>query len=111
GYDANDPFSCTPGAQMGIEPATGKPPAAMVDDNSSSSPVVLPNGAVLYGALTGYNDARGHLLRFTFDGRFTGSYDFGWDTTPAVHGDTIIIKDNHYGPGPYSITGLDAALS
>ncbi len=92
--------ACRVGALTGVDPATNEPPAAQVNDSSSSSPVVLPDGAVLYGAVTGYNAARGHLLKFDGQGRFAGSYDFGWDVTPAVykHGGTysIVIKDNHY---------------
>jgi outer membrane protein assembly factor BamB len=43
------------------------------------------------------------------------SYNFGWDSTPAVyaHGSTysIITKDNHYiTNGPYFITQLSADL-
>jgi hypothetical protein len=74
-------------------------------DLSTSSPVVLPDGSVLYGAFTAYNYSRGHLFRFDGAGRFGGAYDFGWDVTPAIsaHGGTysIVIKDNHYETGSY----------
>ena len=54
-------------------------PAGRVSDVSSSSPVVLPDGGVLYGAVTSYNYARGHLFKFGSDGRALATYDFGWD--------------------------------
>jgi outer membrane protein assembly factor BamB len=115
-------FDCRPGAMMGVEPATNLPPAARVDDESSSSPVALPDGGVMYGAFTGYNGSRGHLIKLDRDGKFVGAYDFGWDTTPAVVGTgadyKIVLKDNHYGQddngvdlGPYFITELDASLN
>jgi hypothetical protein len=95
-------------------------PSAMVNDQSTSSPVVLPDGAVLYGALNFYNSSRGHLVKFDSTGKLVAVYDDGWDQTPAVwtHGSTysIIIKDNHYYSwysdvlGPYEITQVDANL-
>ena len=117
-----DPSHCTPGAPIGIDPNTGEAPALAAIDLSSSSPVVLPDGGVLYGAFTFYNDERGHLVKFTRDGAFAGTFDFGWDVTPAVfqHDGTysILTKDNHYrfdangtGIGPYYLTRLSADLT
>lgn len=112
----NSPMpSCPDGTPAGVDPNTGGPLDAVVDDGSSSSPVTLPNGGVLYGAFTFYNGDRGHLVRLDHDGHFTASYDFGWDTTPAVDGDQIVLKDNHYfnwdnSNGPYNITRLDSQL-
>ncbi len=116
---------CRLGANAGVDPATNQLPAGRVTDLSSSSPVVAPDGSVLYGAQTRYNYDRGHLMKFGPDGSFSGAYDFGWDTTPAIypHDDTysIVLKDNHYEvgsycgspqlcptapPGPYLITSL-----
>jgi outer membrane protein assembly factor BamB len=110
------PGDCTPGSPRGIDPFTGQPPAMMATDSSSSSPVVLPDGSVLYGAYSNYNESRGHLLKFSRDGKFLTSFDFGWDVTPAVyeHDGTysIITKDNHYENdlGPYYLTRLNADL-
>src|SRR5262249_38207223 len=68
-----------------FDPTTNRPGDGNVLDQSSSSPTVLPDGNVLYGAYTRYNIARGHLIKFN---RATGepmaSFDFGWDSTPAV---------------------------
>lgn len=87
-----------------------------IADQGSSSPTVLPDGSVLFGSLSTVNGSRGNLLRFNAQGVFSGSYDFGWDSTPGVyvHGGTfsILIKDNFYvGDGPYFITQLDANLN
>jgi hypothetical protein len=84
----------------------------------------------LFGVNTAYNYGRGHLLKFSPQGQFLTSYDFGWDTTPALypHNSTysVILKDNHYdsgsycddptycpraNPGPYYITQLNANLA
>jgi outer membrane protein assembly factor BamB len=77
---------------------------------------------VLYGAYTNYNSARGHLFKLDGSGAVAATFDFGWDTTPAVFGSAddyrIVIKDNHYGTdasgvdhGPFFITELDAQLN
>lgn len=112
---------CAPGAPMGVDPTTGMAPAAMVDDDSSSSPVAVPDG-VLYGSLTAYNADRGHTLKFDTDGNYLTNFDFGWDDTPAIYttpvGYRVITKDNHYNfdangldHGPFYITELDDNLS
>jgi hypothetical protein len=99
---------CRVDAPVGVDPTTGLPPAIGADDSSSSTPVVLPDGNILYGGLTTYNGSRGHLLKFSHEGKFLATFDFGWDVTPGVrvHDGTysIITKDNHYGEG-YAATG------
>ena len=99
------PGGCRAGSARGVDPATNDVPAGQVSEVSSSSPVVLPDGGVLYGTFTAYNYRRGHLFKFTSDGRAAATYDFGWDSTPAVyrHDGTysILMKDNHYGVGSY----------
>jgi outer membrane protein assembly factor BamB len=114
---------CRRGAREGVDPLTNDKPAAVLTSNSSSSPVVLPDGTVIYGAYTGYNTARGHLFQFDAEGRFLRTFDFGWDVTPAYfpHDGTysIVSKDNQYyywfsvPPVPlptFDITRLDALL-
>jgi hypothetical protein len=107
---------CSPTfSAIGVDPSTNLPPALTVDDASSSSPVALPDGGVLYGALDNYNFSRGHLVKLDKDGDFTGSYPFGWDTTPAVyehdHTYSLVIKDNHYfSDGPFYISQLSSDL-
>ncbi len=99
------PGGCRTAATFGVDPATNQPPAGRILDQSSSSPVVTPDGGVIYGAYTRYNFARGHMFRFDADGTFMAAYDFGWDSTPAIfqHDGTysIVIKDNHYDAGSY----------
>jgi len=99
------PNSCRFGANFGVDPATNEKPAGRVFDQSSSSPVVTPDGGVIYGAFTRYNYSRGHMFRFDANGDFVAAYDFGWDSTPAIyqHNGTysIVIKDNHYDIGAF----------
>lgn len=111
-----NPFDCREGSALGVNPSTNLPPAGQASDIGSSSPVALPDGGVLYGAFTGYNGFRGHLLKLDRRGRFAGDFDFGWDLTPGIyrHDDTysIVMKDNHYlTNGPFMVTQLDADLN
>ena len=96
---------CRDGSRPGVDPATNEMPAGRVSDLSTASPVIAPDGSVLYGALTRYNYARGHLFRFSSAGEFLNAYDFGWDITPAIytHGGSwsAIVKDNFYSVGSY----------
>ena len=112
---------CREGAPMGIDPKTGLAPAGVIEDRSSSSPVVMPDGRILYGSYSEYNGRRGHLFQFARSGKVLGTYDFGWDLTPGVaviDGETrIAMKDNHYGDytpgserGPYYLTLLSGDL-
>jgi hypothetical protein len=99
------PGGCTVGATTGVAPDTNSAPSGRILDDSSSSPVVAPDGSILYGSYTAYNYLQGHLLRYSSTGQFLNSFHFGWDDTPAIrtHGSTysIITKDNHYGVGSY----------
>ncbi len=123
--DDNGVIGCRSGSPAGVDPATDQQPAGRVIDQSSSSPTVAPDGSVLYGSYTRYNFARGHLFKFSSSGAFSGTFDFGWDTTPAIHQHggsySIVLKDNHYNanccpgtsappPGPYFITQLNSSL-
>jgi len=96
---------CRAGARAGVDPATNAPPAGRVVDLSSASPVITPDGGVLYGAFTRYNGARGHLFRFAASGDFVAAWDYGWDVTPSVYSRgsswSVIVKDNDYGAGSY----------
>ena len=131
--DPNQPNACRVGTTLGVDPTTNAPGSGEVIDLASSTPTVLPDGSVLFGAITTYNALRGHLMKFSASGQFLGAFDFGWDSTAAVvsHDGTysIVIKDNHYGGiglycqdptqpicaplpnGPYYITKLNANLT
>jgi hypothetical protein len=99
------PGGCRTGARDGVDPAQNRPGGGRVRDSSTSSPTVLPDGSVLYGAFTRYNYSQGQLMKFGADGEFLASYPYGWDVTPSIweHDGTysIIIKENRYGVGSY----------
>lgn len=105
---------CRAGATPGVDPDTNQPPAARVVDASSSTPVALPDGGVAYGAYTGYNGSRGHLMKFDRHGQFVGSFDFGWDSTPGLyeHDGTysLITKNNYYFDDHYELTQVGADM-
>jgi len=130
--DTTTPNSCPAGTTVGVDPTSNAAGSLAVYDMASSTPTVLPDGSVLFGAQDDYNFGRGRLVRVDATGKVAGMYPFGWDSTPAVytHGGTysIVIKDNHYGtsaycydpnnpvctpvaPGPFYITQLDAELN
>lgn len=96
------PGGCRAGARAGVDPATNRPGGGRILDDASSSVVIAPDG-ILYGAYNRYNYSQGHLMKFDFNGQFTGSFGFGWDMTPAIyrHNGTysVIVKNNHYGGG------------
>lgn len=86
----------------------------VIIDLSSATPVVLPDGNVLFGVLAPGSN-RGNMLKFSSSGQYLASFDFGWDDTPAiyVHDGTysVITKNNFYSTsGPYYITQLSADL-
>ncbi|HXH37853.1 MAG TPA: hypothetical protein VNN08_04460 [Thermoanaerobaculia bacterium] len=107
---------CPAGTATGVDPNVNEDGSGRVIDNSTASPVVAPDGSIIYGAYTVYNLDQGHLMHFSADGTYLGSYPFGWDTTPAIwqHGGTysVVTKENHYDfefrtdPGDY-VTQLD----
>lgn len=108
-------FVCREGTSFGVDQFTNLPGAAEVEDMGSSSPTALPDGGVLYGGLTSYNDGGGgHLMKLDRDGNFVAAFPWGWDTTPAIyrHDDTysIVLKQNHYLDGVFFINQLDANL-
>jgi hypothetical protein len=95
------PGGCRAGAHDGVDPAENRPGAGRILEDSTASPVVLPDGGVLFGTYTSYNYVQGHLMKFSAAGSFLAAYRFGWDTTPSVyvHDGTysIVLKDNQYG--------------
>ncbi|HEX8700040.1 MAG TPA: hypothetical protein VF815_14445, partial [Myxococcaceae bacterium] len=96
---------CNAGAAVGVDPATNELPAGRVVDPGTNSPVVTPDGSILFGTYTEYNRLRGQLFKFSAEGAFQGTYDFGLDLTPSIyiHDGTysIILKDNYYSFGTY----------
>jgi hypothetical protein len=98
---------CRAGTPYGVSPPDGQPGTGRVLDDSTSAPLVAPDGSIYYGAYTRYNYAQGHLMRWSSTGQYLdtaapwGGFQFGWDTTPAIfsNGTTfaVVTKENHYG--------------
>jgi hypothetical protein len=99
------PGGCREGATTGVDPSDNLLGSGTVRDDSTSSPVVAPDGAILYGAYTRYNYSQGHLMKFSSTGQYLASYQFGWDLTPAIweHDGTysVLLKENRYSAGSY----------
>lgn len=124
------PDGCSIYGATGLDPTQNTFGAGIISDQASASPMVAPDGSILLGVNDGYNYGRGHLLKFSSAGALQGTYNFGWDTTPAIFPNngtySIILKDNHYDSGsyctnptycppapagPYYITQLDSNLN
>ena len=124
------PDGCSIYGATGLDPTQNTLGAGIVSDQASASPMVAPDGSILLGVNDGYDYGRGHLLKFDQTGIYQASYDFGWDTTPAIYINngtySVILKDNHYNngsycnnptwcpkapPGPYYVTQLDSNLN
>jgi hypothetical protein len=99
------PGGCSIFGATGIDPTQNTVGSATVDDRASASPVVAPDGSILFGVNTAYNYGRGHLMKFNSAGHLAATYDFGWDSTPAIFPNngsySVIVKDNHYDNGSY----------
>lgn len=88
---------------------------AQLIDQSSSCPVVGPDNRVFYGGWNGNQLSDGYLYSFGPDGTFLGSFDFGWDTTPAIFPDPdgdpthyhLVQKYNRYQDQRYYMVSLD----
>ncbi|MGA8763440.1 MAG: Ig-like domain-containing protein [Candidatus Sulfotelmatobacter sp.] len=124
------PDGCSIFGTTGFDPTQNTLGSASASDEASASPVVAPDGSILFGTNAAYNYGRGHLLKFSPQGQYLASYDFGWDSTPAIFPNngsySVILKDNHYDngsycsnptwcpaapPGPYYVTQLDSDLN
>ena len=124
------PGGCSLFGATGLDPTQNTLGSASVEDEASASPVVTPDGSILLGTNAAYNYGRGHLLKFNPQGQLLASYDFGWDSTPAIFPNnssySVILKDNHYDngsycnnptwcpkapSGPYYVTELDSNLN
>jgi outer membrane protein assembly factor BamB len=86
--------------------------AVYVVDYASSSPSVAPDGSILFAALT---EDQGKMMKFSPAGKYLASFNFGWDSTPAIYAHdgtySVILKDNLYADnGPYFIVQLNADM-
>ncbi len=95
---------CRFGTAIGVDPTTNAKGSAFIIDGWTSSPTILSDGSLVFGASALYDAGRGYLFHFDSQGNYLNEFDFGLDSTPAVytHKDgtySLIIKNNHY-PGP-----------
>lgn len=108
------PGGCRADANPGVDPEDNQLGSGRVADDSTASPVITPNGYVLYAAYTRYYYSQGHLMMFSPDGEYVGAYMAGWDSTPAIyrHGSTfsILLKENHYNIGSYCNDSVECPL-
>jgi outer membrane protein assembly factor BamB len=92
---------------VGVDPRTNDRPAGRVLDSQTSSPVVLPDDTILYGAFTYWD---GHLFKLSPTGDVLATFDAGFDSTPPAfqHDGTysIVVKHN----SDASVLSLDANL-
>lgn len=124
------PDGCSVYGATGLDPTQNTLGAGIVSDQASASPTVAPDGSILFGVNDGFDYGRGHLVKFNANGIYQASYNFGWDSTPAIYPNngtySIVLKDNHYNngsycnnptycpkapAGPYYITQLDSNLN
>lgn len=94
------PGGCRAGATTGIDPSDNQPGSGAINDDSTASPVIAPDGAIYLGTYSRYNHSQGHIVRVSATGSFLSAYPFGWDVTPALweHDGTfsIVTKENRY---------------
>lgn len=96
----------SPGVPMRValkDPRAGGANNAVVSDNSSSSPMVGPDGDVYYGVLGNpFNGSRGWLLHYSanlMQTKIPGA--FGWDNTAAVVPAAAV--PSYVGASPYLV--------
>jgi len=123
------PDGCSIYGATGLDPTQNTLGAGIVSDEASASPMIAPDGSIFFGVNDGFDYGRGHLVKFDSSGVYLGSYNFGWDSTPAIYPNngaySVILKDNHYNngsycnnptycpkapAGPYYVTQLDSNL-
>jgi hypothetical protein len=88
---------------------------ARIIDQSTSNPLVGPDGRVFYGGHNSNEVSDGYLYEFSANGDFQAEFPFGWDSTPAVYPDPdgdpthyhLIEKKNMYGSGRYYLVSID----
>jgi outer membrane protein assembly factor BamB len=100
------PGGCRIGATTGVDPSDNQLGSGAINDNSTASPIIAPNGSIYMGTYSRYNHSQGHTVHFSTSGEFLASYPFGWDVTPALweHDGTfsLVTKENRYaGVGTY----------
>lgn len=114
--DTQDDLHCRAGTPLGRERLTNLPVAPNGNDLANSSMTIGLDGRIYVPTYTRYDNERGHLLVLDAAGAHLGSYNFGWNQTPALNqppgatlGATeygIVLNDSHYDAAPFYLTQL-----
>lgn len=112
---STDPAKCRYGSPRGIDKVTGLMPGGGGLDLAISSPVPTPDGCVLVGTYTPYDNERGHTYKVC-GGHPEMAVNFGWNLTPGVRPShvvrtpseyRVIMPDSHYDLAPFRMIGAD----
>lgn len=110
--DTSNNLDCRVGSTLGVDRLTGAVINGSVNELSVSTPIALPNGWIALGSYTNYNNEQGTTWIFDRNGAKWQTHNFGWNYQPAVihspadfDATKIVMIDNHYDNGPYSIIG------
>jgi hypothetical protein len=110
-----DPTKCRYATTIGIDKVTGLMPGGYGLDLSIASPVPTPDGGVMIGTYTPYDNERGHLFRLTKDGHKLWALNFGWNfnpnwrasrTIPLPYEFRVMMTDSHYDNAPFRFAGV-----
>lgn len=92
-------FDCRAGTPLGNDPEFNQPETITFAGPIANSPVIAPDGSVLFGGIgDGYDSNRGHLYRFSASGAFLGVFPYAFGATPLVrqHGaEFTLLMDNN----------------
>ncbi|HYC59794.1 MAG TPA: hypothetical protein VEK79_09530 [Thermoanaerobaculia bacterium] len=94
------PGGCRSGATTGVDPSDNQFGSGAINDDSTASPVVAPDGSIYLGTYSRYNHSQGHTVRLSSTGAYLSAYPFGWDVTPAIYAHdgtfSVVTKENRY---------------
>lgn len=107
---STDPTKCRYGSAPGIDKVTGLMPGGYGLDLSVASPVPTPDGGVMVGTYTPYDNERGHTFVLNPTGH-KFSVNFGWNLSPNWRASrsipslpyefNVVQPDSHYDNAPF----------
>lgn len=104
-------LECRQGSTLGVALKKGSVPGNFVNELTATYPVSLPGEGVALGTYSNHDNERGHTKIIGFNGSAYRTFNFGWNYNPAliwdpqnlVQGTKLVLLDNHYDNGPYSL--------